>query len=806
MEMEKALGLVIVTCGVITSTRKKSLKIESFSVKIKWRQCCLVDSLPVACSKTPDCWYLVRHRYISQAAAKIDVDFDYDGPLMKTEVPGPRSRELMKKLNGIQNAEAVHFFCNYEESRGNYLVDVDGNRMLDLYSQISSVPIGYSHPSLIKLLQQPQNLSTFINRPALGILPPENFTEKLKESLLSVAPKGLSQVITMSCGSCSNENAFKAIFMWYRNKERGHNNVTKEELESCMINQPPGCPDYAMLSFMGGFHGRTLGCLATTHSKAIHKLDIPSLDWPIAPFPRLKYPLEDFVKENQQEEARCLEEVEDLIVKYRKKKKIVAGIIVEPIQSEGGDNHASDDFFRKLRDIARKHGCAFLVDEVQTGGGCTGKFWAHEHWGLDDPADVVTFSKKMMTGGFFHKEEFRPNAPYRIFNTWLGDPSKNLMLAEVIKVIKTEDLLNNATHAGKALLTGLLDLQARYPHLISRVRGRGTFCSFDTPDDATRNKLITIARNKGVVLGGCGDRSIRFRPTLIFKDHHAHLFLNIFSDILANFKQAAPCTRAPGRALALVTSRSMQLSLTVHPQNLSLLAWAMLTAESSYSHVPDSALSEQDLEHSVSTDLHPEAAKRGQTLRATLLPHRVPFSNGSWDQISVQGKLCFPPLPSTVFYRIISSFIPSSTGICHTSCIRAALPSLHSLLQGHWCPQPHLALKPLSFCPRHTGWVLKLLTSLTSRLVQRKIYPEYILSHGYFRDLLESHRIKKCVNSSLIFLQRIVLDVSLLTSIGRLKHSHFCQLKPSGVSVNLCRKQNSGASWAEPEQVFEQRL
>ncbi|XP_023792883.1 4-aminobutyrate aminotransferase, mitochondrial [Cyanistes caeruleus] len=589
------------------------------------------------------------HRYISQAAAKIDVDFDYDGPLMKTEVPGPRSRELMKKLNGIQNAEAVHFFCNYEESRGNYLVDVDGNRMLDLYSQISSIPIGYSHPSLIKLLQQPQNLSTFINRPALGILPPENFTEKLHESLLSVAPKGLSQVMTMSCGSCSNENAFKAIFMWYRNKERGHNNVTKEELESCMINQvtlvlyptyrctqwlglgredweekfgllhvkwnlgfvhlgngeiqtapnkyqgvirnawgcstgepqplltepprhshpvnmcwspslsslsPPGTATLQALIFMLNlqfpictyknitpgmgiiliFPSLGIGCLATTHSKAIHKLDIPSLDWPIAPFPRLKYPLEDFVKENQQEEARCLEEVEDLIVKYRKKKKIVAGIIVEPIQSEGGDNHASDDFFRKLRDIARKHGCAFLVDEVQTGGGCTGKFWAHEHWGLDDPADVVTFSKKMMTGGFFHKEEFRPNAPYRIFNTWLGDPSKNLMLAEVIKVIKTEDLLNNATHAGKALLTGLLDLQARYPHLISRVRGRGTFCSFDTPNDATRNKLITIARNKGVVLGGCGDRSIRFRPTLIFKDHHAHLFLNIFSDILANFK------------------------------------------------------------------------------------------------------------------------------------------------------------------------------------------------------------------------------------------------------------------------------
>uniref|UniRef100_I3M573 4-aminobutyrate aminotransferase n=1 Tax=Ictidomys tridecemlineatus TaxID=43179 RepID=I3M573_ICTTR len=419
-------------------------------------------------------------RYISQAAAKVDVDFDYDGPLMKTEVPGPRSRKLMEQLNVIQNAEAVHFFCNYEESRGNYLVDVDGNRMLDLYSQISSVPIGYSHPALMKLIQQPQNASTFVNRPALGILPPENFVEKLQESLLSVAPKGMTQLITMACGSCSNENAFKTIFMWYRSKERGQRSFSKEELDTCMINQAPGCPDYSILSFMGAFHGRTMGCLATTHSKAIHKIDIPSFDWPIAPFPRLKYPLEEFVKENEQEEARCLEEVEDLIVKYRKKKKTVAGVIVEPIQSEGGDNHASDDFFRKLRDIARK--------------------------------------------------------PYRIFNTWLGDPSKNLLLAEVINVIKREDLLDNATRAGKALLTGLLDLQARYPQYISRVRGRGTFCSFDTPDESIRNKLILIARNKGVVLGGCGDKSIRFRPTLVFRDHHAHLFLNIFSDILADFK------------------------------------------------------------------------------------------------------------------------------------------------------------------------------------------------------------------------------------------------------------------------------
>ncbi|KAG9332873.1 hypothetical protein JZ751_014444 [Albula glossodonta] len=404
------------------------------------------------------------YRYISKTATKTLEEFEYDGPSMKTEVPGPRSKALTKQLGEIQNVGAVHFFCNYEESRGNYLVDVDGNRMLDLYTQISSIPIGYNHPALMKVMSNPNNLSAFVNRPALGILPPENFPDKLVESLLSVG-----------------------------NKERGHNIPSQEEISSCMVNQVPGCPDLSILSFMGGFHGRTLGCLATTHSKAIHKLDVPSFDWPIAPFPKLRYPLEEFTRENAQEEARCLEEVEDLIVKWRQKGKPVAGIVIEPIQAEGGDNHASPDFFRNLRNIARKHGCAFHVDEVQTGGGATGKFWAHEHWGMDDPADIVSFSKKLLTGGYYHKNELTADKPYRIFNTWMGDPSKNIFLAEVLNVIKRERLLDEVTRSGKALL-------------------------------------------QGIIIGGCGDRSIRFRPALVFKEYHVHLFLNMFNDILAEYK------------------------------------------------------------------------------------------------------------------------------------------------------------------------------------------------------------------------------------------------------------------------------
>ncbi|GAA6085256.1 4-aminobutyrate aminotransferase, mitochondrial [Tachysurus ichikawai] len=155
-------------------------------------------------------------RYVSQTATKTVSEFEYDAPSMKTPVPGPRSKELTRQLGEIQNVGAVNFFCNYEESRGNYLVDADGNRMLDLYTQISSVPLGYNHPALMKVLSSPNNLSAFVNRPALGILPPENFPEKLTESLLSMAPSGMTRVQTMACGSCSNENAFKAMFIWYK--------------------------------------------------------------------------------------------------------------------------------------------------------------------------------------------------------------------------------------------------------------------------------------------------------------------------------------------------------------------------------------------------------------------------------------------------------------------------------------------------------------------------------------------------------------------------------------------------------------
>ncbi|RLN45146.1 hypothetical protein BBJ29_007503 [Phytophthora kernoviae] len=416
--------------------------------------------------------------------------------IVTKDVPGPKSTQELKRLSALQNTGAINFFADYAASRGNYLVDVDGNRFLDVYGQIASLPLGYNHP----------------------------------KTLLKVAPEGLEDVNTLMCGSCSNENAYKAAFMWFQTKLRGGKPPSEEELESCMTHQLPGTPNLSILSFQGGFHGRLMGCLSTTHSKAIHKVDVPAFDWPVAPFPKLQYPLDAHQAANEAEEKRCLEEVERLLknsaVVTNPKDSRIAGMIVEPIQAEGGDNHASPAFFRALRDLAAKYSVAFIVDEVQTGGGSTGKFWAHEHWELENPPDLVTFSKKLQTGGYFAKGEFRLKEGYRIFNTWMGDPTKMITLQAVIEAVESDRLLENVNITGDYLKAGLHEAAIAFPTLLSNVRGQGTYLAVDLPSEAVRNEFVNLMKSMGVASGGCGVKSVRFRPALVFQPKHAAEYLD----------------------------------------------------------------------------------------------------------------------------------------------------------------------------------------------------------------------------------------------------------------------------------------
>lgn len=404
------------------------------------------------------------------------------------------------------------------------------------YAQIASIPIGYNNPVLHNAALSDAMINGIINRPALGNFPPTDWASTLKTGILKVAPKGLDQVFTAMAGSDANETAYKAAFMWRRQKERGgaHVEFTAEEMESAMANEvPAGSKPLSILSFKTGFHGRLFGSLSTTRSKPIHKLDIPAFDWPQATFPALKYPLDQHAEENAAAEQAALDEVERLITTYHVPP---AAVVVEPIQSEGGDNHASPAFFRGLRAITKKHDVLMIVDEVQTGVGATGKFWAHDHWDLQDPPDMVTFSKKAQTAGYyFGNPELRPNKPYRQFNTWMGDPARALLFKAIIGEIERLGLVEHTAKVGEYLYGKLEQLGEKYPGQFANLRGKGqgTFIAFDNP---RRDEFLARAKKFGVNIGGSGQSAVRLRPMLIFEERHADILCDALEKVVKSFQ------------------------------------------------------------------------------------------------------------------------------------------------------------------------------------------------------------------------------------------------------------------------------
>jgi len=158
--------------------------------------------------------------------------------------------------------------------------------------------------------------------------------------------------------------------------------------------------------------------------------------------------------------------------------------------------------------------------------------WAHEHWGLDDPPDIVSFAKKTQIAGFFSTAEMRPKEAYRIFNTWMGDPAKMIMLETIMKEYKANDLVQNAGITGDFLLDGLKQLSEDHGSKIGRARGQGTFCAVSVNNTRTRDAIINNLRAHGVESGGSGAYTIRLRPTMMFMPQHAAEFLAIFDKVL----------------------------------------------------------------------------------------------------------------------------------------------------------------------------------------------------------------------------------------------------------------------------------
>lgn len=461
--------------------------------------------------------------------------------LVTKSIPGPKSKELLDRYAKITEVGTIHFFADYEKSQGNYITDADGNVLLDLFMSISSVPLGHNHPAMVKAMTDPKNIPVLVNRPSLGNLPSKDWVDRIEGSLIKLAPKGMKQVTLMNSGSEANESAIKQAMMHYQGKKRGA--PTQLDMDSCLQNALPGSPQLAVLSFTNAFHGRGFGSGSATRSKWIHKGDFNAFDyWPAAQFPRNKYPLNapQNAEHNAAEEAASLKQVQEYFeTRAREGKHPIAAVIVEPIQAEGGDNHASPDFFRKLQKLCKDHDAAFIVDEVQTGGGPTGQLWHHESWDLPTPPDYVTFSKKMLTGGFYYSDENRVDKPYRIFNTWMSAPTPVVQLEALAETIEKDNLLAGVRQTGDYLMDNLTRMQTDFPKHVANVRGVGTFIAFDCETPAKRDKIINdLKNNVGVEIGGCGVAAIRLRPSLTFQPKHAEQFINSLAEVIqADIKQ-----------------------------------------------------------------------------------------------------------------------------------------------------------------------------------------------------------------------------------------------------------------------------
>lgn len=459
---------------------------------------------------------------------------EYSGPKIVTnEIPGPETKKKLKELSAVFDTRPAIFLADYERSRGNYICDADGNVMLDMYAQIASIALGYNDPALERAAQSPEMIRALVSRPALGSFPSLDLKPVL-EAILEFAPEGQTHVWSGLSGADANELAYKAAFMWYNDKHRGgfKKEFTEEEKQTVMLNDAPGSPNLAVLAFKRAFHGRLFASASTTCSKPIHKLGFPAFHWPHAQYPEYKFPLEENEEANRMEDDRCLAIVENMIKHWSTP---IAAVIIEPIQSEGGDNHASAYFLQKLRDITLKHGVVYIIDEVQTGLGATGKMWCHEHANISPPVDMVTFAKKFQSSGyFFHNSEFIPNKPYRQFNTWCGDPARMLIAAQLGREIRDRKLVKQCAEVGDYLYGKLQDLSENHPDYFQNLRGkhRGTFIAWDLPTPHQRDQLLNDLRMQGCNVGGCGEAAVRLRPTLTLEKHHVDIFINALCKVV----------------------------------------------------------------------------------------------------------------------------------------------------------------------------------------------------------------------------------------------------------------------------------
>lgn len=420
-------------------------------------------------------------------------------------------------------ADGYDLVFDMEKSEGVWIYDSKHNRkLLDFFTCFASVPLGYNHPKMVNDEEFKKNLMlAALTNPSNSDIYTPQYAQFVETFSRVGIPDYLPHAFFIAGGSLAIENALKVAMDWkvQKNFEKGY---TEEK-------------GFQVLHFEQAFHGRSGYTLSLTNTLPDKTKWFAKFDWPRVSNPKIKFPYSDDSYEDLlRREELSLNQIKTA---FKNNPDEICAIIIEPIQSEGGDNHFRKEFLEQLRVIADENDAFLIFDEVQSGVGLTGKFWAHEHFGEKARPDIVCFGKKMQVCGILvgnKVDEIETNVfnvPSRINSTWGGNLVDMVRSSRIMEIIEEDNLLENAENVGNYLYDKLLEIAKRNPK-ISNVRGRGLMVAFDFPSKEMRDKFVNKGMEHNVMFLGCGNQTIRFRPALILEKSHVDMGMEVLEKIV----------------------------------------------------------------------------------------------------------------------------------------------------------------------------------------------------------------------------------------------------------------------------------
>ncbi len=433
-------------------------------------------------------------------------------PEIKTQLPGPKASKFIEEDSAyISPSYTREYPLVVDNAKGVWVRDVDGNEFLDFTAGIAVCSTGHCHPEVVRTIkEQSENLlhmagTDFYYVPQIS----------LAKKLASLFPEGTDHKVYFgSTGAEAVEAAFKLA--------RRH---TKRKLN---------------IAFFGSFHGRSMGALSLTASKTIQKKQYNPLVPGVTHIPYGYCYRCPYEHSYPQCGAECAHWIEDTLFRTTMPPEEVAAIFVEPIQGEGGYIVPPPEFHRVLADIANKYGILLVADEVQSGMGRTGKMFAMEHFGV--VPDITTLAKGIASGlplgAMIAKGEIMDWEAGAHSSTFGGNPVACQAALTTIQLLE-KGLMANANVQGQRLFNAFNELQGVY-ECMGDVRGRGLMVGVEfvkdrnTKERATewRDEIITTAFEKGLLLLGCGENSIRFCPPLTVTSDEIDVCVSILDEVI----------------------------------------------------------------------------------------------------------------------------------------------------------------------------------------------------------------------------------------------------------------------------------